>query len=907
MGETLTASVSAIEDADGLDNATFAYQWLANDGTDDSEIAGATGATHEVGPTQVGQTLTVRVTFTDDQGHEETLTSAATEPVVATGPVAATLSVGAGAAEAGRFRLRIAFAEAVTGLVLADVTASRVGGAAAAVSELTETEAGRVWTAWVAAAEAGRYTVRLAAGAAQSGERQSQAAGLAVDVDAAGQATAVAGPVVTSVGLNGSSDGTWTAGETVRVMLRFSEPVTVAADGGTPTVGLGLDGRARQAAYASGSGTGTLMVFAYTLTADDGTVTAVTVTADSLALNGGTIRDAQGRDADLAHPGIGAATSDETETETERAVALTGLKLVDTGSGAEVVLADGDALVLADPANGSYGLAASVSSEANVGSVVLALTGAKTVTVTDDAAPFSLYGDENGTVAGAGLPAGSYTLSATAYAEADGGGAELGTLAVSFTVAASAAVDADALTANFEGVPAVHDGPGAAAFTFRVRFSQEPRVSYTVLRDESFAVTGGAVDKARRVDGRNDLREIHVEPTGWEDVTVRLAGGRACGTRGAICTADDTVLGNTTVATVPGPLALRVADARVNENTGEPLAFAVTLNRAAPGTVTVAYATTDGTATAGADYTATSGTLTFDPGETAQTVTVPVLDDAHDDTEETLTLTLSNATGARIRDAEATGTIVNDDPLQRAWLARFGRTVATHVTDAVGERLRGTPEPGSQVTVGGYQVPVETLFGGADATAPAADPEAFSLRQWLNGATPGPAAGEHAPALLQGIAGVLGLGPSQRTGPWTEAPGGSSDPRLGQSRTLDLTLRQVLLGSSFRLTLGADDAQRPRLTAWGRVAGTTFNGRDGDSDPGRGRAHRHRGRGRRLGPLAGRGGGGAQPRQRRVHHACRRRRRSRGPGADPDEHPSLPALCGHRPAGRVGPAGVRVG
>ena len=61
VGETLTASVSAIEDADGLDNVTFAYQWLANDGTEDTEIEGATGATHEVGPTQVGQTLTVRV------------------------------------------------------------------------------------------------------------------------------------------------------------------------------------------------------------------------------------------------------------------------------------------------------------------------------------------------------------------------------------------------------------------------------------------------------------------------------------------------------------------------------------------------------------------------------------------------------------------------------------------------------------------------------------------------------------------------------------------------------------------------------------------------------------------------------------------------------------------------------
>ena len=270
VGEELTASADDIADADGLENVTFVYQWLANDGTDDSEIAGATGPTHEVAPAEAGKTLKVRVTFTDDKGHEETLVSAATDAVVDRRPVAATLSVGDGAAEAGRFRLRVAFGDAVTGLDLADLAAARVGGDAAAVSDLAEAETGRVWTAWVAAAQAGRYTVRLAAGAAESGARRSLAAVLAVDVDAAGNAVAVSGPVVTAVALATASDGTWADGDTVRVMLAFSEPVTVAADGGTPTVGIGLDGTARRAAYASGSGTGTLAVFSYTVTADDG-------------------------------------------------------------------------------------------------------------------------------------------------------------------------------------------------------------------------------------------------------------------------------------------------------------------------------------------------------------------------------------------------------------------------------------------------------------------------------------------------------------------------------------------------------------------------------------------------------------------------------------------------------------
>ena len=70
---------------------------------------------------------------------------------------------------------------------------------------------------------------------------------LALDVDSDGNAAAAAGPVVTSVALGTAPDGTWTAGDEVRVSLTFSEPVTVATDGGTPSVGIGLDGqRARR-------------------------------------------------------------------------------------------------------------------------------------------------------------------------------------------------------------------------------------------------------------------------------------------------------------------------------------------------------------------------------------------------------------------------------------------------------------------------------------------------------------------------------------------------------------------------------------------------------------------------------------------------------------------------------------
>ena len=114
-----------------------------------------------------------------------------------------------------------------------------------------------------------------------------------------------------------------------------------------------------------------------------------------------------------------------------------------------------------------------------------------------------------------------------------------------------------------------------------------------------------------------------------------------------------------------GPVAVSVADARATEGEDATLDFAVTLDRAASHRVTVDYATDNWSATAGADYTAASGTLTFGPGETAKTVSVTVLDDVHDEGMERMKLRLSNASGATIADALGIGTINNSDPLQR--------------------------------------------------------------------------------------------------------------------------------------------------------------------------------------------------------------------------------------------------
>ena len=79
--------------------------------------------------------------------------------------------------------------------------------------------------------------------------------------------------------------------------------------------------------------------------------------------------------------------------------------------------------------------------------------------------------------------------------------------------------------------------------------------------------------------------------------------------------------------------------------------------------MTVDWATADGTATAGSDYTAASGTLTFVAGETSKTIEVAALHDAEAETDETFTVTLSNASGATLGDATATGTVAEVAPL----------------------------------------------------------------------------------------------------------------------------------------------------------------------------------------------------------------------------------------------------
>ncbi|MDE0230552.1 MAG: fibronectin type III domain-containing protein [Spirochaetaceae bacterium] len=111
------------------------------------------------------------------------------------------------------------------------------------------------------------------------------------------------------------------------------------------------------------------------------------------------------------------------------------------------------------------------------------------------------------------------------------------------------------------------------------------------------------------------------------------------------------------------PPSVEVDDVAVTEGDSGTVnaTFTGSLSTASGRTVTVDWATSDGTATAGTDYTAGSGTLTFAAGDTSKTFDVAVTGDTADEDNETFTVTLSNASNASVPDATATGTITDDD------------------------------------------------------------------------------------------------------------------------------------------------------------------------------------------------------------------------------------------------------
>ncbi len=320
----------------------------------------------------------------------------------------------------------------------------------------------------------------------------------------------------------------------------------------------------------------------------------------------------------------------------------------------------------------------------------------------------------------------------------------------------------------------------------------------------------------------------------------------------------------TTTTNVPG-LTIGIQDATGDEVDGW-LDFRVRLSRKSDDLVCYDFETiSGGTAEEGTDYLKIpKASYWMHIGKRVDTLLVRIIDDSVNDNGETVKVKISNArlcddasqTVSITRD-EATGTIRNTDPMPQAWLARFGRTAADHVVQAVEDRWQGEPRA-SHLTLGGRQA--GDLFGWTGLAGPGdrektenrddpvgTDPSSMG---WLapSGGT-GAGIGATVPGMTLGL-GDMNTAPGGTGGVEREA-GKTLSGRAAQGallRALGLPdprtvpdLRTLLMGSSFFYSAALDEDGQNRSSgrtrspgwfgewsAWGRTASSRFSGADGN-------------------------------------------------------------------------------
>ncbi len=384
---------------------------------------------------------------------------------------------------------------------------------------------------------------------------------------------------------------------------------------------------------------------------------------------------------------------------------------------------------------------------AGAGYTVSATAKAATVSVADDDDPAPAV-PEIAIAAGPGVTEGAtatFTLTANPAPATP----------LSVTLAVSEAAGSDFVAAGGEGTRTVTIPANATGATFTV------------------ATQGDASD----------------EPDG--SVTATLAAGTGYTVSTTAKAATVFVADDDAPAPAAGTPTVSISDAREKEGAYTRMMFTLTLSRALKNGALVYLSTRDtgagaGHATAGRDYKPRRELLVpIYPGRRSQQVWVYLLDDLHDEGEETFELHITRAEARNARDIEVAigdgvgvGTIVNDDPMPAAWLARFGRAVAEQALEGISGRLEAARTPGMQGSLGGHAIGADPWSGDrADA-----------------------AGGDH---LLAGY--------------------GSG---AGQERWRTLTGRELLLGSRFTLS-GGKDASGGSIAFWGRAAQATFDGEEG--------------------------------------------------------------------------------
>ena len=598
VGQTLSADTTTIADADGLENAVFQYQWLA----DDADIAGATGASYTVVSEDAGKAIRVRVTFTDDEGNEETLTSA---PTVVT---AAGLQLQAATVDGSI--LTLTYSEVLdTGVTLGtSAFAVSVNGSSrsligVAVGESnvllllsTAVEAGDTVTVGYTVPDGpdfirdirGRKAASFSGQAVTNGAASTALKARAHNVPSShngedaftfelrfseeprsdlsdttlrDHAFTVAGGSVNNVrrlepGQNVRWEITVLPDSSADVVMALNATTDCSADGAICTEDGGKLSGGLQVVVPwpntppTGLPTiaGTAQV-GETLTADitgifdadglDNATFAYQWLADNAEINGAT---ASGYTLVAADEGkavrVRVSFTDDADNDEELTSAATGV--VETSPPPNT------------PATG----APTIAGTARVGESLTAdITSIFDADGLDNATFAYQWLADNAEVNGA--TASSYILVAAeedkavrvrvSFTDDADNGEEL-------TSAATAAVVSLPLMASAHDVPSSHNGEDA--FTFELSFSEEPKpdFSYKTLRDHAFTVTGGQVTEAQRLERPSNIRwGITVRPDSSGAVTVVLPVTGDCEANGAICTEDGRRLSNRLEVTVNGP------------------------------------------------------------------------------------------------------------------------------------------------------------------------------------------------------------------------------------------------------------------------------------------------------------------------------------------------------------------
>ena len=715
VGETLTADTSSIADDEGLTNVSYSYQWIANDGTSDTDIPGATDSAYTLATADGGKTIKVKVSFADDAGNGESLTSTATEAVsfavqtqTANTPATGRPTIG-GTAQVGDNLTAdtsgIADADGLSNVSYSYQWVSKDGSTDTDITDATDSSYTLV------DADEGKTIKARVSFTDDADNEESLTSAATAEVAAAAPADLPGRPLnltgaanaegTVTLSWDAPNDDTVTGYRILRrkptegektLLVHVNDTGSTATEytdrDVTPDVGHAYRVKAINAAGlsrwsnfvnvtptqpaepvqnspATGRPTiggttqvGEMLTASTSGIADADGLTNVSYSYQWIRNDGSTdtdIRDATGFSHTLAD-------ADEGNTIKVR------VSFTDDAGNDESLASAATATVAARPNTPATG-APTISGTAQVGETLTADTSSIADAEGLTNVSYSYRWIRRGSTDTDILDA---TGSTHTLVDADEG--------KTIKVQVSFADDADneetlTSTATDEvGAPAPTDPPGAPRnLTGAANADGTVILSWDAANDDT--VTGYQILRRRPTEGENTLL-VHVNDTGStateytdRNVTpdVRHAYRvKAINAVGLGKQSNYVAVTPTQPAADPPPdededtpPAISVTYPEAREEAGAALAFQVTLDRASSSEVTVDWRTQDNSARAGQDYVAGTGTVVFAPGQTEQTVNVSVLvDDDDDEPRETMLLRLSDATGATIAMSIGVGIIL---------------------------------------------------------------------------------------------------------------------------------------------------------------------------------------------------------------------------------------------------------